>query len=157
MARSPGSTSRALASVLALTLLAGACSESAEEKRQAFCDDAGDLGQIVDPLRDVSAASTPEELQALFEDNLERFRTLAEDAPDDIVDDFESLVEGIEANEDLLAGAQWDMAAVDQAALADLQQEYRGSSDTVNAWLQRCQIDTGGGPATTAPSSSTTG
>lgn len=144
--------------MLSLTLAVAACSESAEEKRQAFCDDAKDLGEIVDPLRNVSSAGTPEELEALFADSLTSFRTLAEDAPDDIVDDFETLVEGIEADQALLADAGWDQAAVDQAQLADLQQEYRGASDAVNAWLQRCQIDTGAGAATTvAGSSSTTG
>jgi hypothetical protein len=142
---------RALSAAVAVALVLGSCGDSAEEKRAAFCSDARELGPITDPLRNVSAASTPGELEALFDDSLDQFTTLADDAPDEIADDFETLARGIDENRQLFADAGWDAAAVDQADLAELQEEFRPASDAVNAWLQRCDIDTG------AAGSSTTG
>lgn len=149
----PGSRSRAgraLLAALAVTAFAAGCSESGEEKREAFCDDARELGELTDPLRNVSGASTPEDLEALVTGSRADFESLAEDAPDDIADDFGLLAEGIAAYEELLAGAAWDASAVDEAARAEIDERYRGASDAVNTWLKRCDVDTGaGGPATT--------
>jgi hypothetical protein len=156
--RRRGARARALA-VLAVAMLAASCGESGEERREAFCDDVRERGELVDPFLNLSTAGSAEELEQLFADNLASFRALAEDAPDEIADDMEILAEGIESYQGLLAGGGWDVAAVDQAELAQLQERYRPPSGAVNQWLKRCDIDTSAGATSTtaAGTSSTTG
>lgn len=147
---------RAVAMGLAVALTLVGCGKSGEEERAAFCDDAGELGQIVDPYRNISGAAGPEELRQLFDTSVEHFTQLAEDAPGDIADDFEILVEGIEEYRGVMEEGGYDATAIDQERFVELEQQYRPSSDAVNTWLKRCDIDTGaGGPATTAAPSTT--
>lgn len=149
---------RLVLGAVAVVALLASCGESGEEKREAFCDDVRERGELVDPFLNIGVAGSPEELEGLFADNLASFRSLAEDAPDEIADDFEILSDGIEAYQGLLADGGWDVAAVDQAELAELQERYRPASGAVNQWLKRCDVDTSAGATTTtAAGSSTTG
>ena len=130
---------RALVALLVVAALAAGCGKTGKDERAEFCNDAADLQPVVDP----------EELEGLFETQLANFRQLEPDAPDDIRDDFQILIEGLEAYQGALADAGWDAAAADQAEVAELTEQYRPASDAVNQWMRRCDIDTGAGAATT--------
>ncbi len=140
---------RALVALLAVVALAPGCGKTGKDERAEFCGDAEDLQPVVDPYRNISSAGSPDELETLFETQLANFRSLEPDAPDDIRDDFQILIEGLEAYQGALADAGWDAAAADQAEVAELTEQYRPASDAVNQWLKRCDIDTGAGAATT--------
>jgi hypothetical protein len=139
-------TTRWIALVLALTLVAAACGGDddggtfagggGEGDLEAFCDFAQeqeDLDQAVNG-GEVNIFE-PDEFRAAFEELFDLTGQALDVAPEEIRDDFELVRGELETVRDLLEEADYDLTAVDEAAMEE-SPEQEAASDRIEAFIE---------------------
>lgn len=123
---------RLVALLLAATVLVSGCADQQEKYCDAVQDQQAELGEVL-------GAGTPDALLRA----LPIFRDLAEDAPDDIRDEWKTLIDALEGLQEALDDAGVDPATYDRDDPPDdVSQEQRDAIDAAAARLTSDQTVT---------------
>ena len=126
-------------------LLAGCGEPSAEEVRTDYCE------AVAEQQRGAERAARRPLAHALLE-ALPIFRDLAAEAPSDIADDWDVLLDALDGLDEALADADVDPAAYDAAKPpSDLTDEQRASIERAAAELLNPRTRTPSRPSTSRP------